>query len=277
MTEPRRAPSPSFIYGTAWKQDATAELTRAAATAGFRAIDTANQPRHYREALVGEALEALAAEGIPRDSLFVQTKFTPINGHDHRVPYDPGVDLKTQVRQSFESSLRNLKSDYVDSYLLHGPYSFPGLGNADWQVWSAIEEIHRSGRAGMIGVSNVSAGQLATLVEKAGVKPMVVQNRCYASRGWDREVREICRLYGIMYQGFSLLTANPSVLRHPEVLSLAGRLGVHTEQVIFRFAMLAGMVPLTGTTRERHMEEDLQVYGIEMTPDEVNLIESIAG
>src|ERR1700757_2143885 len=143
--------TPSFIYGTAWKKEATAELVRTAVTAGFKAIDTANQPRHYSEALVGDALAALAGEGVNCDSIFFQTHFTPFNGHDHRIPYDPTVDLATQVSQSFESSLRNLKTDRVDSYLLHGPYSYPGLGAADWEVWSAIEGIYGSGRAGMIG------------------------------------------------------------------------------------------------------------------------------
>ena len=80
-----------------------------------------------------------------------------------------------------------------------------------------------------------------------------------------------------MYQGFSLLTANPYLLRHPKLLSIAGRLGVESAQVLFRFAMQVGMVPLTGTTSEQHMTEDLGVYEIELTDDEVNLIESIAG
>jgi diketogulonate reductase-like aldo/keto reductase len=277
LTDSRNVPLPTFIYGTAWKKDATAGLVRTAITAGFKAIDTANQPRHYNEPMVGETLEALAAEGISRKSLFLQTKFTPLNGHDQRVPYDPDVDLTTQVRQSFESSLRHLKTDYVDSYLLHGPYSYPGLGPADWEVWSAMEEIHRSGRAGMIGVSNVLAQQLTALLEKAEVKPAVVQNRCFANRGWDRYVRQICQAYGIMYQGFSLLTANPLVLHHPEVVSIARKLQVNAEQVIFRFAIQVGMVPLTGTTSEQHMREDLQVYGIDLTADEINLIESIEG
>ncbi len=277
MTEQKRVPTPSLLYGTAWKKDATADLVRKAVSAGFRAVDTANQPRHYQEPLVGEALEALAADGVPRDALFVQTKFTPVNGHDHRVPYDSDADLKTQVRQSFESSLRNLKTDRVDSYLLHGPYSFPGLSQADWDVWGAIEEIYGSGRAGMIGVSNVNAGQLGTLVEKADVKPMVVQNRCFAARGWDRQVREICRAHGIMYQGFSLLTANPFVLTHPDVVSIAESLEVDPEQVVFRFSIEVGMVPLTGTTNSQHMMEDLDIFSIDLTPDEVNLIESIVG
>src|SRR5437667_1621007 len=179
--------NPSFIYGTAWKKDATTGLVRTAIDAGFKAIDTANQPRHYSEALVGDALAA------DRDSIFLQTKFTPFGGHDHRIPYDPQADLATQVSQSFESSLRNLKTDRVDSYLLHGPYSYPGLGREDWTVWAAIETIYKSGKAGMIGISNVNALQLTALIEQANVKPMAVQNRCFANRGWDRDVRNICR------------------------------------------------------------------------------------
>jgi len=277
MTERNAATTPSFIYGTAWKKDATAELVRTALGAGFRAIDTANQPRHYQEPLVGEALAALAAAGVAREALFLQTKFTPINGQDNRVPYDPQADPATQVRQSFESSLQHLKTNRVDSYLLHGPYSYPGLGREDWEVWRAMEDIYKAGGAGMIGISNVNAVQLRMLIEKAVVKPMAVQNRCFANRGWDREVRQICREKGIMYQGFSLLTANPYVLQQPQVVSIAHRLGVQPEQVIFRFAMQAGMVPLTGTTSLQHMKEDLRVYDIELTAEEVHFIETIEG
>jgi diketogulonate reductase-like aldo/keto reductase len=266
---------PTFIYGTAWKKGATADLVKKAVKAGFKAIDTANQPRHYNEALVGEALQDLAAEGVGRDSLFLQTKFTPLDGHDSRVPYDPEQDLTNQVNESFASSLRHLNADRIDSFLLHGPYNYPGLGDEDAQVWAAIEDIHNSGKTGMIGVSNVNAMQLATLVNNARIPPMVVQNRCFAARGWDRDVREICRLKGIMYQGFSLLTANPDAVRHPLVARIAQRVGANPEQVIFRFAMQVGMVPLTGTTNEQHMKEDLRVYEIELTQEEVHSIESI--
>jgi len=269
--------TPSFIYGTAWKKEATTELVKTAVKAGFKAIDTANQAKHYSESLVGEALAALARDGISRDSLWLQTKFTSLNGQDERLPYDPKANLTTQVKQSFESSLQHLKTDRIDSYLLHGPYSFPNLGAEDWEVWKAIEEIHRSGRAGAIGISNVNHLQLAALVEKAAIKPMMVQNRCYANRGWDREVRTICLRHGITYQGFSLLTANVPVLRHPPVISIARRLGVDTMQVVFRFAMQVGMVPLTGTTDEQHMKEDLAVSGIVLTEEEVSFIESVAG
>ena len=123
-------PIPSFMYGTAWKKEATAELVQLAVASGFRAIDTANQLIHYQEALVGEALQALEKKGIARDTLFLQTKFTSVDGQDHRTPYDASADLTTQVRQSFDSSLTHLGTDYVDSYVLHGPYSAAGLGGS---------------------------------------------------------------------------------------------------------------------------------------------------
>jgi len=269
--------SAAFIYGTAWKEDATTELVKTAVRAGFRAIDTANQPFHYQEPLVGEALKALAGEGFTRDSLFLQTKFTPLDGHDHRVPYDPDQPLAGQLSQSFESSLRHLNTDYLDSYLLHGPYTSRGLSPSDWEVWGAIEEIQRSGRARIIGISNVNAEQVAMLATKARIKPMVVQNRCYAKRGWDRQVRQVCREFGITYQGFSLLTANRNAVNHPIVLSIAKRTGVNPEQVIFRFAMQVGMVPLTGTKSLTHMKEDFRAYDIRLTDEEVALIESLEG
>jgi len=269
-------PIPSFMYGTAWKEGTTAQLVELAVTSGFRAIDTANQLIHYREALVGEALLALDKQGIKRDSLFLQTKFTPVNGQDHRTPYDASADLTTQVRQSFDSSLTHLHTDYVDSYVLHGPYSRWGLGESDREVWAAMEELYQSGKTKMIGISNITAGQLTQLCEEARIKPMVVQNRCYAARGWDREVREICQAHGIIYQGFSLLTANKEVVADPDIRAIAKRLGASPAQVVFRFAMHIGMLPLTGTTSEQHMKEDLQAGQLALLPEEIQLIDTIA-
>src|ERR1041384_3461666 len=126
-------PITSFMYGTAWKKQATRQLVELAVTSGFRAIDTANQLIHYEEALVGEALQALDQQGLRREALFVQTKFTSVDGQDQRTPYDPAADLTTQVRQSFESSLIHLGTTYLDSYVLHAPFQRRGLGAADWE------------------------------------------------------------------------------------------------------------------------------------------------
>jgi diketogulonate reductase-like aldo/keto reductase len=264
------------MYGTAWKKEATARLVQLAVASGFTAIDTANQLIHYQEALVGEALQALAAKGIKRESLFLQTKFTSVDGQGGQEPYDGSADITTQVNQSFASSLNHLRTDYLDSYVLHAPYSRRGLGEADWEVWAAMEALYESGRTKMIGVSNITAPQLELLCARAKVKPMMVQNRCFAALGWDYPVREHCRAEGIIYQGFSLLTANTDVLSAEEVRAIARRLKTGPPQVIFRFAMQIGMLPLTGTTNERHMIDDLGAEQLELSSEEVQLIERIA-
>jgi len=265
---------PPFIYGTAWKEADTTRLTQLAMSAGFRAIDTANQAKHYQEALVGEAL---ASQGIARGSYFLQSKFTSIDSQDSRLPYDPNASYATQVLQSFASSLEHLHTDYLDSYLMHGPSSSQGLATEDWEVWTAMEEVYSSGQTKLIGVSNINSGQLELLLEKSNTAPMVVQNRCYASRGWDRTVREICKNNGIIYQGFSLLTANKTIVQDPRVGDLAAQYGVNSEQIIFRFASQIGMTPLTGTTSEQHMREDLEIFNFELNTDELAMVESIAG
>jgi diketogulonate reductase-like aldo/keto reductase len=267
---------PSFMYGTAWKEEATRQLVELAVVSGFTAIDTANQLIHYQEALVGEALQALEKNGIKRDTLFLQTKFTSADGQDHRTPYDPSADLTTQVRQSFDSSLTHLRTTYVDSYVLHAPFQRRGLGDADWEVWAAMESLYESGKTKIIGISNVTAAQLTQLCEQANVKPMVVQNRCYATLGWDKEVRKICQTHGIIYQGFSLLTANRQVLADREIHSMAERLGAGPAQIIFRFAMQIGMLPLTGTTSRQHMKEDLQAERFALSSEDIERIETIA-
>jgi diketogulonate reductase-like aldo/keto reductase len=142
-------------------------------------------------------------------------------------------------------------------------------------VWAAIESLYAGGRTKLIGVSNVSAGQLALLCDRAAHRPMVVQNRCYAALGWDKAVRDLCRTHGIVYQGFSLLTANRDVFIDPAIRAMAETYGTGVAQVVFRFAIQIGMVPLTGTTNAQHMAEDLRVDRFTLTPDEVGRIETI--
>jgi diketogulonate reductase-like aldo/keto reductase len=268
-------PLPSFLYGTAWKKDGTTRLVELAVDSGFRGIDTANQLKHYDEARVGEALLALRKKGVRREDLFLQTKFTSIGGQDQRLPYDPSADPATQVRQSFESSLQHLHTDYLDSYVLHGPTYRRGLAPEDWAVWGAIEELYRAGKTKMIGASNVSAEQLELLCSKAKVKPMLVQNRCFAVMGWDYEVRKLCADHELVYEGFSLLTANQEFFGAPELHAIARRVGAGVAQVIFRFAQQVGMLPLTGTTDPQHMKEDLACERFTLTPEELQQVETI--
>jgi diketogulonate reductase-like aldo/keto reductase len=268
---------PAFLYGTAWKEDQTQRLAELALGAGFRGIDTANQRRHYHEAAVGQAVAAAIAAGlVTRDDLFLQTKFTFRAGQDHRLPYDPHVPIAEQVSQSLASSLEHLGVEAIDSYLLHGPSRRSGLAADDWAAWRAMEAQHAAGRARLLGVSNVSLDQLQALCRQARVRPRFVQNRCYASQGWDRSVRKFCTAQGIVYQGFSLLTANRDALASHAVTRIAARYGRSSAQIVFRFALDVGMLPLTGTSDPEHMRQDLEVLDFRLTTEEVEQVERLA-
>lgn len=269
---------PPFLYGTAWKEDETERLTRLAIENGFRGVDTANQRKHYFEAGAGAAIASAIRDGlVTRDDLFLQTKFTYRDGQDHRLPYDPDADYAAQVEQSFASSLEHLQVEWIDSYVLHGPSRRRGLGAADRESWQAMEQLHRSGKTRHLGVSNIALDQLEALLEIATVRPSFVQNRCFAQLGWDRDVRQFCRANGVVYQGFSLLTANVRELRNPKFAEIVERSGHTPAQVVFTFARQIGMLPLTGTTNARHMREDLATVDFELSEEDLETIETIAG
>jgi diketogulonate reductase-like aldo/keto reductase len=268
---------PDFLYGTAWKEERTAALVELAVRTGFRGIDTANQRRHYFEAGVGQGLAAAYRAGVAaRADLFLQTKFTYRPGQDDRLPYDSAASFSVQVAQSMASSLEHLGTDYVDSYVLHGPSSGYGWGDADAEVWDAMRKERDGGRTRLLGVSNVSLRHLQQMAEVHSEIPAFVQNRCYARLGWDRDVRAFCRDRKIIYQGFSLLTANAEVLRHPVVAGIATRADATPAQVVFAFAHAVGMLPLTGTSDVEHMKQDLASFGVALSEEAVRAIETVA-
>lgn len=268
---------PTFLYGTAWKELRTQPCVNDALIAGFRGIDTANQRKHYYEEGVGAALQEAYRTGVvTRQELFLQTKFTHLAGQDRRLPYDPKADLHTQVMQSFASSLTHLHTEYLDSYVLHGPSIRSGLADEDWAIWRAMEELHRLGKVRLLGVSNVGLDQVQALCKNGTVKPSFVQNRCYASKGWDRSVREFCHQNAIGYQGFSLLTANRAIFQQARFREMVTRYGCTPSQLIFAFAFHAKMLPLTGTTDPAHMKEDLLAYDVRLTAEDVRVLESMA-
>jgi diketogulonate reductase-like aldo/keto reductase len=266
---------PSLLFGTAWKNDSTVRYTENALRAGLRGVDTANQRQHYNEPGVGTALtRAFEQARLARTDLFVQSKFTYARSHE-RAPYDAGSPVGVQVEQSFASSLQNLGVTALDSYLLHSPWRNVGVARQDWEAWQAFEGLVWAKKVRFVGLSNVSADQLETIHRLAEVKPAFVQNRCEASRGWDRRTREACAALGVTYQGFSLLTANSAARKQPVVLDAAARTGRSPEQVIIRFALQLGIVVLTGPTTERHLHDDVACFHFTLTEDEVRAIEAL--
>jgi diketogulonate reductase-like aldo/keto reductase len=278
MTATKNQDVPTLLYGTAWKEEKTADLTFMALETGFRAIDTANQRKHYFEEGVGQGIKRfLDLKSMERKDLFLQTKFTFAGGQDHRLPYNANTPIAQQVVDSFASSLQHLNTDYLDSYVLHGPINSFGFSNEDLEAWSAMEKLLHEKQTRHLGISNVSMEQLKTLCKKVVVKPRFVQNRCFARTGWDKEVREFCKGEGILYQGFSVLTANSRELSSSsEIVNMAQKYEKTVAQVVFRFCHQLGMIFLTGTTNREHMRQDLNIYDFELSPAEIAYIENVS-
>ncbi|KAJ7268662.1 NADP-dependent oxidoreductase domain-containing protein [Mycena haematopus] len=253
-----------IIYGTAWKEHRTAALVEAAVLKGFHAIDTACQPKHYREDLVGEALQTLQTKhGVKREDLFLQTKYTPIGGHttSKPLPYDPATSITTQIQTSFAQSLLNLRTSYIDSYILHSP--LPTLEET-LEAWTALCALQDAGgQVRKIGVSNTYDVQ--TLEALSAVRQVqVVQNRWHERNGWDKKICSYCRDHGIEYQSFWTLSGSPSLLATPELVNIAKASGCTPAQALFKFAMMGGVTPLSGTTDEDHMEDGVASPGLEL-------------
>lgn len=254
---------PTIIYGTAWKKSDTEALVKAALQEGFRAIDTACQPKHYDEAGVGAGMAASLDDTLSRADLYLQTKFTSLTGQDPKlVPYDPRVPLAGQVAQSLGASLRNLRTSYVDCLLLHSP-----MENAQQTLvaWRAMESLVADGAVRELGISNCyHVEQLDLIYNAVTIKPAVIQNRFYAAARYDREIRAFCTDHEITYQSFWTLTANRDLLAQPTVVALAAKRHRTPEQVWFRYVTQMGIVPLTGTRSRVHMREDLAIFEFEL-------------
>jgi len=265
---------PKILYGTAWKKEHTAALVAQAVRLGFRGIDTACQPKHYHEAGVGEGLARCFEAGLQRRDIFLQSKFTPADGQDpYRIPYDQKASLAEQVAQSFKTSLTNLQTDYLDSLVLHSPLASEP---STMEAWRAMETIFHAGGAKQLGISNCyELDQLARLYDRSEVKPAVVQNRFYADTGYDRDIRAFCRQHGMLYQSFWTLTANPRVLAHGTVVSLAENYRRTPEQVFLRYLTQSDVIPLTGTTNELHMREDLAIFDFQLTAPERDAVAAL--
>ncbi|KAI9370503.1 NADP-dependent oxidoreductase domain-containing protein [Aspergillus egyptiacus] len=261
---------PAFIYGTAWKKDRTADLVHQAISAGFRGIDTAAQPKHYREDLVGEGMRRAISDGTARrEDLYVQTKFTSVHGQNpDDMPYNPRDSVTDQVHASVKSSLYNLRSaaapesadeTYIDALLLHSP--FPTMAET-MEAWSALET-YVPNRIRNLGISNTTLPILKELSSLAQVKPAVVQNRFYGGTQFDVPLRAHCRERQIIYQSFWTLTANPELVRSEPVLTLAREAGISSAAALYGLVLSLGhIVMLNGTTKAAHMQADLAALKI---------------
>jgi diketogulonate reductase-like aldo/keto reductase len=189
------------------------------------------------------------------------------------VPYDKNSPLELQIAQSFETSKKNLQTEYVDSLVLHSPMAPHGLLMT---AWNAMEKIQKTGGARQLGISNCYDTEvIRSLFADADVKPAVVQNRFYQETGYDANLRHWCSNHGVIYQSFWTLTANLHILASNTVRTIAQKYKKTEAQIFFRYLSHSGIVPLTGTSSEQHMKEDLGIFDFELSSEDlknVNLL-----
>lgn len=259
---------PAIIYGTAWKKEHTRDLVIKALQTGFRGIDTAGQPRHYNEPMVGEALQHMFQQGLARESLYLQTKYTPISSQDpHNMPYDASSSVTEQVSTSFEHSLKNLQTSYVDGFILHSPLTDH---EQTMQAWTSMEEIYKAGGARQLGISNCyNFAEMKAIFTDAEIKPAIVQNRFYRDTHYENELRQWCNENKIIFQSFWSLTANKDLLETETVKRLAELFKKTAAQIFFRYLTQLNILPLTGTTSQQHMREDLEIFDFSLTDKDI--------
>lgn len=259
---------PAFIYGTAWKKESTVDLVYQALCNGFTAIDTAAQPKHYREDLVAAGISRAIKDGkVKRSDIYVQTKFTSVGGQDpENMPYDIQSPVTEQVHSSIMSSLRNFNfadvakgednaEPYIDTLVLHSPMQSI---NETMEVWHTMEQ-YVPHEIRHLGISNCNLFMLMDLYERSTIKPSVVQNRFYPSTKFDIGVRQFCKEKNIVYQSFWTLTANPTLVWSKEAGLLANQLGISPQSAFYCLVLgLGNTTVLNGTKRISHMQEDWQ-------------------
>ncbi|KAH6900155.1 NADP-dependent oxidoreductase domain-containing protein [Thelonectria olida] len=255
---------PKLVYGTAWKKDQTADLVYKALTNGFRAIDTAAQPKHYNEKGVGQGVQRAIADGVAaRDALFIQTKFSPPVAQGENPPYRLDAPLADKVHQSVRSSLGYFTipghEPYLDSVVMHSPMD---TIEETMTVWKTLES-YVPDKIRNLGISNTTLQVLQAINDQATVKPSVVQNRFHDRTSYETDLRAYCRGENIVFQSFWTLSANPNLFRAPPVREVAE--GAKSSPVAAYYALvlgLEGVTVLDGTTKEEHMKDDLE--GIEL-------------
>ncbi|KYK55694.1 aldo-keto reductase [Drechmeria coniospora] len=250
---------PKLVYGTAWKKERTADLVYAALKAGFRALDTAAQPKHYDERGAGEGVRRAVAQGIvDRAQLFVQTKFTSPAGQNETTPYDLDASLVDKVHQSVRSSLAHFTLDgedpYLDCLVLHSPME---TMEETVTVWRTLES-YTPHKIRNLGLSNTTLAILQQLHGTVARKPAVVQNRFYDGTGYEVPLRSFCRDENIVFQSFWTIGANPSLARSEPVRQVAAKAAVEAVAAYYSLVLgLGGVTILDGTTDEVHMKDDL--------------------
>ena len=228
---------------------------------GYRHIDTAQGYRN--EDIVGRAVKD---SGIPREEIFITSKLdNPNHGYDNTM-------------HSFEGTLEQLGTNYVDLFLIHWPN--PLQYRETWQqtnaeTWKAFEELYHAGKIRAIGVSNFRQHHINEIMKTAEIAPMVNQIRLCPGETQD-ELVAYCKERNILLEAYSPLGTG-QIFKVPEMQALAEKYQKSIAQICIRWSLQMGFLPLPKSVTAERIRENMDVFGFELAEDDVRLIAGLTG
>ncbi len=245
---------PAVAFGTYKAADGkSADVIRAAIGAGYRYFDTASF--YGTETYLAEAIRE---SGISRGEFFIASKLWK-----DEMGYE-------NVKSAFERTLNNLRTDYLDLYLIHWPLPEPGYKEwrqLDKETWRAMEELYEAGKIRAIGLSNFLPHHIENILKDCRVRPAVDQIEYHP--GYSQEaVVNYCRERGILVQAWSPI-GRSRVLDEPLVKELAAKYDVSPAQICLKFAVQRNIIPLPKSSSEDRMRENLDLYSFELEQDDI--------
>ena len=220
---------------------------RSALELGYRHIDTAQA--YGNEASVGRALRE---SGVPRDQVFITTKF-----------YPGGKDATAEAEQS----LRRVGVDYVDLYIVHWPQ-----GGATW-AWPGMERARELGYARSIGVSNFSRSELGEVLAVASIAPVVNQLE-FSPFAFRRALLEACRQHGVALEAYSPLGTGRH-LSDETVGRVAQRVARTPAQVLLRWCLQRDVPVIPKSTNRERIEENAQIFDFSLSDQDVAELDAL--
>lgn len=237
-----------------WQVKNAAELETAiksALEAGYTHFDSAQI--YGNEAMLGKTLKKLGAK---REDLFITTKLWNDN------------QFLQNVEPSFQESLKNLQMDYVDLFLVHFPVTMSRK-----MAWMGLQEIYKSGRAKTIGVSNYTISHLEELMKWADVMPAVNQIELHVYLQ-QPELVNFCKKHDIIVQAYSPL-AHGHKMDNPVLQEIAEKHGKTTAQIMIRWCLELGTVPLPKSVTPERIKENIEVFDFDLDPEDMEKLENL--